>query len=84
MVSQHEFGFCFVSGVPTTPEDTEALIRRIGNIRETHCRSCVQDERSKLIVFQMADSGTLPPISSTAIWRIPTSRYRHIRITLIS
>ncbi|KII89632.1 hypothetical protein PLICRDRAFT_558618 [Plicaturopsis crispa FD-325 SS-3] len=30
-----KFGFCFVSGVPTTPEATEALSRRIGFIRET-------------------------------------------------
>ncbi|KAL7418553.1 hypothetical protein Q5752_007011 [Cryptotrichosporon argae] len=32
----HDFGFCFVSGVPPTPEDTEALIKRVGNIRHTH------------------------------------------------
>jgi trimethyllysine dioxygenase len=31
-----QFGFCFVSGVPATPEDTERLIRRIAFIRETH------------------------------------------------
>ncbi|KIJ51058.1 hypothetical protein M422DRAFT_245033 [Sphaerobolus stellatus SS14] len=29
------FGFCFVTGVPVTPEETEKLSRRIGNIRET-------------------------------------------------
>ncbi|KAI0350027.1 Trimethyllysine dioxygenase [Trametes cingulata] len=29
------FGFCFVSGVPATPEATEGLSRRIGFIRET-------------------------------------------------
>ncbi|KAF8575426.1 Trimethyllysine dioxygenase [Ramaria rubella] len=29
------FGFCFVAGVPTNPQDTERLTRRIGNIRET-------------------------------------------------
>ncbi|KAI0648898.1 Trimethyllysine dioxygenase [Trametes meyenii] len=29
------FGFCFVSGVPATPEATEELSRRIGFIRET-------------------------------------------------
>lgn len=31
-----QFGFCFVSGVPATPEETEKLIRRIAFIRETH------------------------------------------------
>lgn len=30
------FGFCFVTGVPATPEDTERLALRIGRIRETH------------------------------------------------
>jgi len=35
--NQHEFGFCFISGIPATPEDTEALIRRIAPIRDTHC-----------------------------------------------
>lgn len=30
------YGFCFVTGVPPTPTDTEALIRRIAFIRETH------------------------------------------------
>ncbi|KAI0749862.1 mitochondrial protein [Daedaleopsis nitida] len=29
------FGFCFISGVPATPEATEELSRRIGFIRET-------------------------------------------------
>lgn len=29
-------GFAFVSGIPSTPEATEALIRRIAFIRETH------------------------------------------------
>ncbi|KAF8506150.1 mitochondrial protein [Hysterangium stoloniferum] len=29
------FGFCFVTGVPITPEDTERLALRIGRIRET-------------------------------------------------
>lgn len=29
------FGFCFVTEVPTTPTATEALIRRIGYVRET-------------------------------------------------
>jgi trimethyllysine dioxygenase len=33
----HTHGFCFVSGVPATPEATEELIRRISHIRETHC-----------------------------------------------
>ncbi|KAF8907359.1 hypothetical protein CPB84DRAFT_1813601 [Gymnopilus junonius] len=31
----YEFGFCFVSGVPATPEATEQLALRIGFIRET-------------------------------------------------
>ncbi|EPQ32483.1 uncharacterized protein PFL1_00677 [Pseudozyma flocculosa PF-1] len=31
-----QYGFCFVQGVPPTPEDTEALVRRIAFIRETH------------------------------------------------
>ncbi|KAF9493414.1 Trimethyllysine dioxygenase [Pleurotus eryngii] len=31
----HEHGFCFVYGVPATPEATEELSRRIGFIRET-------------------------------------------------
>ncbi|BGP33478.1 hypothetical protein JCM10296v2_005281 [Rhodotorula toruloides] len=30
------YGFSFVSGIPGTPEATEALIRRIAFIRETH------------------------------------------------
>jgi trimethyllysine dioxygenase len=30
------YGFCFVKGIPPTPEATEALIRRISFIRETH------------------------------------------------
>jgi len=30
-----KFGFCFVTGVPPTPEATEELSRRIGFIRET-------------------------------------------------
>ncbi|EIM91028.1 Trimethyllysine dioxygenase [Stereum hirsutum FP-91666 SS1] len=30
------FGFCFVAGVPPTPEATEQLSTRIGFIRETH------------------------------------------------
>ena len=30
-----KFGFCFVSGVPATPEATEGLSRRIAFIRET-------------------------------------------------
>ena len=34
---EHEFGFCFISGIPATPEDTETLIRRIAPIRDTHC-----------------------------------------------
>ena len=32
-----KFGFCFISGVPPTPEATEELSRRIGFIRETQC-----------------------------------------------
>lgn len=31
-----KYGFSFVSGVPATPEATEALVRRIAFIRETH------------------------------------------------
>ncbi|KAI0261536.1 mitochondrial protein [Gloeopeniophorella convolvens] len=31
-----KFGFCFVSGLPPTPEATEELSNRIGFIRETH------------------------------------------------
>ncbi|KAJ3142512.1 hypothetical protein HK100_002181 [Physocladia obscura] len=31
-----EFGIAFVKGVPTTPEETEALARRISFIRESH------------------------------------------------
>ena len=31
------FGFSFVSGVPETPEATQALSERIGFIRETQC-----------------------------------------------
>ena len=33
---QEEYGFAFVAGVPPTPEATEALVRRIAFIRETH------------------------------------------------
>ncbi|KAF9507502.1 hypothetical protein BS47DRAFT_1377904 [Hydnum rufescens UP504] len=32
----YRHGFCFVSDVPPTPEDTEQLIKRIAFIRETH------------------------------------------------
>jgi len=35
---QDRFGFCFVSGVPPTPEATEGLCERIGFIRETQCK----------------------------------------------
>lgn len=31
-----QYGFCFVAGVPENPEETEALVRRIAFIRETH------------------------------------------------
>ncbi len=31
-----QYGFCFVRGLPATPEATEALVRRIAFIRETH------------------------------------------------
>ncbi|KAH8991357.1 Trimethyllysine dioxygenase [Lactarius hatsudake] len=31
-----KFGFCFVLGLPATPEATEELSKRIGFIRETH------------------------------------------------
>ena len=34
--AQDSHGFAFVSGIPSTPEATEALIRRIAFIRETH------------------------------------------------
>jgi len=34
---QDALGFCFVSGVPATPEATEQLANRIAFIRETHC-----------------------------------------------
>ena len=34
--AQEELGFCFVKGVPPTPEATEQLVRRIAFIRETH------------------------------------------------
>lgn len=33
---QDVYGFCFIEGIPHTPEATEALIRRIAFIRETH------------------------------------------------
>ena len=36
---QQLYGFCFVHGVPATPEDTEELIKRIAPIRHTHCQS---------------------------------------------
>ena len=31
-----KFGFCFVAGCPVTPEATQALLERIGPIRNTH------------------------------------------------
>ncbi|WFD29313.1 trimethyllysine dioxygenase [Malassezia sp. CBS 17886] len=31
-----EYGLCFVSGIPISPEATEELVRRIAFIRETH------------------------------------------------
>lgn len=36
---QDKFGFCFVSGVPATPEATEEMVKKIGFIRETQCES---------------------------------------------
>ena len=36
-ICQDKFGFCFISGVPATPEGTEKLSERIGFIRETKC-----------------------------------------------
>ncbi|OAX41986.1 Trimethyllysine dioxygenase [Rhizopogon vinicolor AM-OR11-026] len=35
LVNIDKFGFCFVSGVPATPEATEELCQRIGFIRES-------------------------------------------------
>ncbi|KAF8245309.1 Trimethyllysine dioxygenase [Wilcoxina mikolae CBS 423.85] len=32
----YKYGFCYVNGVPLTPEATKALIERIAFIRETH------------------------------------------------
>ena len=37
-IYQDQFGFCFVLGVPATPEATEELSKRISFIRETQCR----------------------------------------------
>ena len=34
---QVRFGFCFIDGVDATPEATEELTLRIGNIRHTQC-----------------------------------------------
>lgn len=34
--AQDVYGFAFVKGIPKTPEATEALVRRIAFIRETH------------------------------------------------
>jgi trimethyllysine dioxygenase len=36
LIKLSQFGFCFVTDMPATPEDTEALIRKIAFIRETH------------------------------------------------
>lgn len=36
--TQEKFGFCFITGVPPTPEATEKLSERIGFIRQTQCR----------------------------------------------
>jgi hypothetical protein len=33
------YGLCFVEGVPSTPEDTENLIKRIAFIRITQCEA---------------------------------------------
>jgi len=33
---QRRYGFCYISNVPATPSATEALLRRISFIRETH------------------------------------------------
>jgi trimethyllysine dioxygenase len=33
---QARYGFCFVSGVPATPEATQALVERLSFIRPTH------------------------------------------------
>lgn len=42
LTSQHDFGFCFVTGVPATPENTEEVIRTIAPIRDTHCQLQLQ------------------------------------------
>jgi trimethyllysine dioxygenase len=34
--SQYKYGFCYVNGVPVTPEATKSLIERIAFIRHTH------------------------------------------------
>lgn len=44
------FGFCFVTEVPTTPTATEALIRRIGYVRETN-REDYESRRRMLAEF---------------------------------
>lgn len=36
VIPQHNYGFCFVDGVPVTPEDTKSLVERIAFIRPTH------------------------------------------------
>lgn len=36
LFDQDKYGFCWVEGVPVTPEATEKLARRISFIRETH------------------------------------------------
>jgi hypothetical protein len=48
-VFQERFGFCFVTGVPANPEDTERLSRQIAHIRETQCSHFVVDSILMLI-----------------------------------
>jgi hypothetical protein len=75
-LSQHKFGFSFVSGVPATPEATEELSQKIGFIRETQCSSLPEmnlriDETHSLL--QTENSGT-----SLLIYRKATQPTPHL------
>ena len=53
-----KFGFCFISGVPPTPEATEELSRRIGFIRETQCTDMSSSSNSNARIDHLGADGT--------------------------
>ena len=83
---QDTFGFCFITGVPATLEDTERLSRKLGDIRRTHCKriSFIIFSITSDIITQMANSGISPPTWPRVTQHIPTWHFPHIPIVHIS